>query len=796
MIVSIDWLKDYVDIDMPLEEMAEKLTIAGLECVLKKVGKSIPEGVVVGKVLEKKAHPNADSLSVCKVDVGAPEILNIVCGAPNVDVGQFVPVATVGTQLTSDFVIKKAKLRGEPSQGMICAEDELGIGEDHTGIMVLKGEHKVGTPFSDYFKTSLVLDIDITANRPDAMSHWGVAREIATIYGKEFKKIPIFLNETGPSITDIAKIEIADTDACPRYTARVVQNVKIAPSPQWMVDRLEALDLRSINNVVDAANYVLMETGHPLHTFDLDKLKGQTIKVRKAEKDEKLTTIDHKERQLSEEILLICDAEEAIALAGIMGGKDSGVSDDTVNVLIESAYFDATVIRKGSKLQQLSTDASKRFERGVDPNETLVYAQDRLAALLVELAGGTISKGMIDVYPKPISKKTAQLRMDHVKRVTGIDISKEECIKTLMGLEFGILEDNEKELTVEIPSFRPDVDREIDLVEEVLRIGHLDKIPSMGRMKISVAEEYDKFHPFLTDLRSFFVGLGMHEAVNNSLINEDMANKNIWAYTPLRVLNPLSNEMNMLRADMIQPLLGSLRANALKKRTNIRLFEMANVIEKNDYSDTNAVEHYNLGVICSAPVFGLNWTNEDKPADFFYMKGVLEQLLSKLNFNYELKENTSRDEFSILYDIVVRKKVLGKIGQYKTGYFEKLQLQYPVVVMELQLMKLFNWYNPRKQYKSIPQFPSIFRDMSLIVDKKSKSATILNEIKQSGGKYLVDLALYDVYIDDVKLGNDKKALSLRLEFRSDEMTLKDELVDDVMNKLFERLKKQYGAQLR
>ncbi|MFA6617642.1 MAG: phenylalanine--tRNA ligase subunit beta [Candidatus Neomarinimicrobiota bacterium] len=796
MIVSIDWLKDYVNIDMPLEEMAEKLTIAGLECVLKEAGKSIPKGVVVGKVLEKKAHPNADSLSVCKVDVGAPEILNIVCGAPNVDAGQFVPVATVGTQLTPDFLIKKAKLRGEPSQGMICAEDELGIGEDHTGIMVLEGDHTVGTPFSEYFKTSLVLDIDITANRPDAMSHWGVAREIAAIYGKEFKKIPLSLNETGPAIADIAKIEIADIEACPRYTARVVQNVKIAPSPKWMVDRLEALGLRSINNVVDAANYVLMETGHPLHTFDLDMLKGQTIKVRRAEKDEKIATIDHKERELSEEILLICDAEEAIALAGIMGGTESGVSDKTVNVLIESAYFDAAVVRKGSKLQQLSTDASKRFERGVDPNETLVYAQDRLAALLVELAGGTLAKGMIDVYPEPISKKTAKLRIDHVKRVTGIEISKEDCIKTLKGLEFLILEDKDNELTVEIPSFRPDVDREIDLIEEVLRIGHLDKIPSMGRMKISVAEEYDKFHPFLTDLRSFFVGLGMHEAVNNSLINEDMANKNIWAYTPLRVLNPLSNEMNMLRADMIQPLLSSLRANALKKRTNIRLFEMANVIEKNDHSDTNALEHYNLGVICSAPVFGLNWTNEDKAADLFYMKGVLEQLLSTLNFNYKLKENTSRDEFDILYDILIRKTVVGKIGQYKADYFEKLQLQYPVALMELQLTKLFNWYNPRKQYTSIPQFPSIFRDMSLVVDKKCKSATILNEINQNGGKYLVDLALYDVYIDDVKLGNDVKALSIRLEFRSNEMTLKDKLVDDVMNKLFERLKKQYGAQLR
>ncbi len=796
MIVSIDWLKDYIDIDMSLDDLAEKLTIAGLECVVKEVGKSIPEGVVVGKVLERKAHPNAESLSVCKVDVGGEDILNIVCGAPNVDAGQFVPVATLGTQLTPDFQIKAVKLRGEPSVGMICAEDELGLGNDHSGIIVLEGEHEIGKPFGDYFTSSKILDIDITANRPDAMSHWGVAREIAAITGKEFKKIPISLDEQGPSINDIANINIESTDGCPRYTARVVQNVKIGPSPKWMVDRLEALGLRSINNVVDASNYVLMETGHPLHAFDFDKLKGHAVNVRFAHKDEKLTTIDHKERELSQDMLLICDGEEAVALAGIMGGTQSEVSDDTVNVLIESAYFTPAAIRKGSKQQQLSTDASKRFERGTDPNETLIYAQDRLASLIMELAGGTLAKGLIDIYPEPIEPLTASLRIDHVKRVTGIDISKDDCKLTLERLEFDVIKDEDNTLTVKIPTFRPDVEREIDLIEEVLRINNLDKIPSMSRMTISVAEEYDKFHPFLTGLRNFFVGYGMHEAVNNSLVNETVATSGIWGYTPLKILNPLSAEMNMLRTDMVQPLLGSLRSNALKKRNNIRLFELANVIEKNDFSETHAVEHYNLGVLCSAPVWGLNWTGEDKPADIFYMKGILEHLLASLNFNYKLKENTNRDEFEILYDIVVKKAVIGKIGQYKMEQFEKLQLQYPLVVMELQVGKLFNWYNPKKQYDPVPQFPSIFRDMSLVMDKTSKAAGIFNEIKQNGGKYLVDLVLYDVYIDDEKLGKDKKALSLRLEFRSDEKTLKDEVIDDVMNKLFERLKNQYGAQLR
>ena len=796
MIVSLDWLKEYIDIDMPLDELADKLTIAGLECVVKEVGKSIPQGVVVGKVLEKKAHPNADTLSVCKVDVGREEVLNIVCGAPNVDAGQYVPVATLGTQLTPDFQIKEVKLRGEPSVGMICAEDELGLGNNHTGIIVLEGEHKLGTSYDDYFASSKILDIDITANRPDAMSHWGVAREIGAISGKPFKKVAIDLVENGPNINEIAKVNISTTEGCPRYTARVIEGVKIAPSPKWMVDRLEAIGLRSINNVVDASNYVLMETGHPLHAFDLDNLKDRSINVRFANENEKLVTIDHKERELSKDMLLICDGESAIALAGIMGGTESEVSDSTVNVFIESAYFTPAVIRKGSKQQQLSTDASKRFERGMDPNATLVYAQDRLASLILELAGGTLAKGMIDIYSEPIPAKTAQLRIEYVKRVTGIDIPKQECRTTLERLKFEVINDEDNTLTVTIPTFRPDVEREIDLVEEVLRVNNLDKIPSMNRMTISVAEEYDKFHPFLTDMRNFFVGYGMHEAVNNSLVNETVATSGIWDYTPLRILNPLSAEMNMLRTDMIQPLLGSLRLNALKKRNNIRLFELANVIEKNDHTDTHALEHYNLGVLCSAPVFGLNWTGENKAADIFYMKGILEHLLGSLNFNYKLKENTNRDEFEILYDIVVKKAVVGKIGQYKMEQFEKLQLQYPLVVMELQVGKLFNWHNVKKQYDPIPQFPSIFRDMSLVMDKTSKAAGIFNEIKQNGGKYLVDLVLYDVYIDNEKLGKDKKALSLRLEFRSAEKTLKDEVVDDVMNKLFERLKNQYGAQLR
>jgi phenylalanyl-tRNA synthetase beta chain len=795
MIVSIDWLREYVDIDIPLQELAEKLTVSGLECVLKQSGKVIPEGVLVGHVVEKEPHPDAAKLSVCKVDIGSGELLSIVCGAPNVQAGQRVPVATVGTRLTPDFEIKKVRLRGVDSEGMICAEDELGLGNDHRGIMVLTDDHKVGTPFSSYFPTNNILDIDVTANRPDVMSHWGVARVVEAITGNSFRKKDFELKEAGPDIDTLTRVEIAAPEACPRYTARIIHGVKVGPSPIWLQRHLEAVGLRPVNNVVDASNYVLMETGHPLHTFDLDKLKGPMINVRFATKNEKFETLDHKVRELSEDILLICDAEKPVAMAGIMGGTESEVDDQTVNILIESAYFNPSVVRKGSKQQQISTDASKRFERGADPNDTLVYAQDRLASLIVELAGGRIAKGMIDMYPAPVPPKELELRLDYVKRVTGIGILMKDCRITLQRLGFEILHEEEHLLRVKVPTFRPDIEREIDLVEEVA-MNHIDKIPAMTRMNIFINESFDRLHPFLTKIRQFFVGHGMHEAVNNSLISQQSAEAGIWSYTPLKILNPLSNEMDVLRTDMIQPLLGSLRTNALKKRSNIRLFELANVIEQNDQKETHAEEHYNLGVLCCSSLWGLSWTAGDTPADIFYLKGILDHLFGELGMDYKLKENKDRDEYEILFDVFVRKTLVGKIGQFREHLFDKLQLQYPVAVMELQIGKIFEWYHPMPKYVPTPQFPSIFRDMSLVMNKNTAAEVILNEINQHGGKYLVDLVLYDVYIDDKKLGEDKKALSFRLEFRSKTTTLKDSDVDDVMNKLFDRLKKQYGAQLR
>lgn len=797
MKVSLNWLKQYIKIEEKPEVLAEKLTLAGLEATVEVVGKTVPEKVVIGEVTAVEKHPNADKLSVCKVDVGAEEELTIVCGAPNVSANQKVPVALVGAKLAPDFKIKKAKLRGVKSNGMICAEDELGLGNMHDGIMVLDNDYEIGKSFNEYLDTEIIFDIELTPNRPDCMSHFGVVREIGAItdFGYKFEKID--LDETGDKIDDLVKINIEDEYACPRYSARVIQNIEVKESPKWLKERVESVGLRSVNNVVDASNFVLMETGHPLHTFDLDKISGAEINVRFAKKDEKFETIDHIERKLSDEILLICDSDKPIAMGGIMGGSFSEVDDNTKNVLVECAYFNPAVIRKGSKLQQLSTDSSKRFERGVDPNETLLYAQNRLADLIHKIAGGEISKGIIDIYPKVIESKSVKLRYSKVKEITGIEISKQEIERIFIALGFEIIEKNSDKIVVNIPTFRPDIEREIDLVEEVIRINSMDKIPTIRRLNITLPETVDKLHPFLKSVRNLFVGLGFNESLSNSLVSEKMANSNIWNYEPLKIKNPLSKEMNTLRTDITQSLIANMKINVLRKRENIRLFEIGKVIVKEERSETGAKEFLNLGFLISGSVWGLNWNEKPKSVDLFYVKGIVSILLEKYGIqNIKYKTEESEDKNSEIVNVFVKKKQIGKIIQYKKEKFNKLQLEYPVVIAELNLDFIFKNRKEIKKYKEISLYPSIMRDISIVIGKDKFAKDLLKEIKTNGGDYLKDVVIYDRFVDENKLGKNKISLSFRLEFGSDKRTLKDDEIEEIMKRIFNKLLTNYGAELR
>ena len=798
MKIVLDWLKDYVDIDRPLEEICDLLTEAGLECQIIKSGPAVPEGIVIGEILSVQPHPDADKLSVCLVNVGLDESLQIVCGAPNVAQGQKVPVATVGTALTPEFTIKKAKLRGVASNGMICAEDELGLSDDHSGIMILDPSYEIGKDLNSYLNSQIVLDIDLTANRPDCMSHIGVAREVAALTGKTLHIPEARPKEKGPEIHSMTNVNILAPDGCPRYTARLIKNVKIGPSPKWLKDRIEAIGLRSVNNVVDASNYVLHETGHPLHTFDFDELAGQKIIVRYAGEKETFETLDHKVRDLSKDILLICDAEKPVALAGIMGGLHSEISDNTVNVLIESAYFNPVTIRKGSKQQFLSTDSSKRFERGCDPNVNIVYAQNRLAELILDVAGGELAKGMIDVYPNVIKPLKVTMRFAHLKRITALDISPQICKKIFEDLQMEVLSMSDSAITVSVPTFRPDLEREIDLIEEVLRIYGLNKVKGNSHLEFSISESFDELNPFLNRMRELMMGHGFHEAISNSLISGDMAHNNLWGYEPVSLMNPLSGEMDHLRSDLIQPLIHNLKINAARKRRQIRLFEMGRIMAKDLSQDTHAREYLNLGLLTCSDLWDLHWTSAPVPADFFYVKGILYNILDHLGIKgVTLKDITAEnDSYEILMNILTDKKVIGKIGEFKPALFEKLQLEYPVVIMEINLDSLFALKKPVIKCEQVSQFPSVMRDISIIVDKTMNSETLMKEIHLNGSKFLKDVVVYDQYLDDEKLTQEKKALSFRLRFQSVERTLKDQEIDRIMEKIFNTLIRKYGAQFR
>lgn len=798
MKVDLNWLQDYVEIDQPLEEIRDLLTEAGLECQIVESGPSVAKGVIVGEVLSVENHPDADKLSVCTVNTGAEKPLQIVCGAPNVATGQKVPVATVGTPLTPEFTIKKAKLRGVSSHGMICAEDELGLSDDHSGIMVLEDSCEIGQSLNEYLPKTVILDIDLTANRPDCMSHIGVAREVAALTGKPLKIPEVTLKETGPDIYSLTQVDVSAGDGCPRYTARVIRNVKIGPSPDWLKARIEAVGLRSVNNVVDASNYVLHETGHPLHTFDFDKLSDHRIVVRYAEEGETFETLDHKERILSGDVLLICDGQKPVAMAGIMGGLHSEISDKTVNVLIESAYFDPPTIRKGSKQQLISTDSSKRFERGTDPDANLIYAQDRLAAMIIDLAGGELARGMIDVYPQKIEPLPITMRFDKLKKITALDIPRETCRYIFESLEIRVQSMNDSSITVLAPTFRPDLEREIDLIEEILRIYGLNQVKANSRLQFSMPDTVDELNPFFNRIRDMFVGFGFHEAISNSLVSEEMAKAGFWGYEPVSLLNPLSVDMNHLRTDMIQPLLHNLQVNAARKRQHVRLFEIGRVMEKDPDSETGTREYQNLGMIMCSDMWDLHWIESPAPADFFYGKGILSRFLQNLGITDIILKKTDFDsnQYQVLMDIYSGKTLIGKIGEYNPEFLSKSQLEYPVVILELKLDILFERRKDVFKYSPVSPYPSMTRDISIVVDKNMESETLMKEIHLKGSKFLKDVVVYDQYMDDEKLSPGKKALSYRLWFQSDEKTLEDQDIDRIMEKLFNILIRKYGAQLR
>jgi phenylalanyl-tRNA synthetase beta chain len=793
MKISWRWLQDYVDVDLSPEEAAEKLTISGTE-----IGSLTPltselSGVVVGEVISKDKHPRADRLSVCQVNVGQ-EVLTVICGAPNVAAGQKVPVALVGSVLPGGFKIEARAIRGVLSQGMICSEKELDISEEATGIMVLADDAPVGEALQKVLALEdMVLEADLTPNRPDCMSMVGIAREVAAICQTSVRKPAVEITEGSKPIHELVTVQVHDPEACPRYTARLIQGVKIGPSPPWLSRRLVASGVRSLNNVVDITNYVLMELGQPLHAFDYNLLAGAEIQVRRAKKGEKFVTLDEKEHLLSPEILLICDAEKPVALAGIMGGLESEVTSDTKNILLESAYFHPATTRRGSKRLNISTESSMRFERGIDPNGVL-FALDRAAQLICELAGGEVAKGAVDCYPKPIEPQKITLRVQRANQLLGTKLSVDQMTAFLEGLCFETT--GEDPLEVRVPTFRPDVTREIDIIEEIARLYGYDRIEARvhagGALKIPLLWEEQA----IGEIKSALCSLGLYEVVTNSLTAPALLQAIGYQEPPREIVNPLSEDLSVLRPSLIPGLLQVLRRNFHRAIRDIRIFELGTTFHPPTREDFSAEKRSLCGAIAGRrrPA---SWDQRDLQVDFYDLKGLLESFLNKLsidNFNFlPYDGGVFRSGFSAT--LTVRDTHCGSLGQLAPKVKSAFELESDIFLFQLDVDTLMGTMAGERRYVGLPKFPAAERDLAIVVSEEVSAGDVDGAIRQAGGDMVVEVRLFDVYRGE-QIAAGKKGLAYSLRYQSPEKTLTDAEVEEIQHRIMAVLEDKFEAQLR
>lgn len=798
MKISLNWLKDYIDLSgISVDDICDKLSFAGLEIeeVINQ-GKQL-ENFVIGFVKERKKHPNADKLSVCIVSDGTQDY-NVVCGAPNVDSGQKIPFAKVGAVIPANGMkLEKAKIRGEVSFGMICSERELGISDNHEGIMVLDASAKEGMPLSEFFgMDDIVLDVAITPNRADALSHIGIARDLSAIYNRPMKYPEIDLKESSKKSVDAASIEIMDPINCPRYVGKVVMNVDIKESPEWMKRRLKSVGLRPINNVVDVSNYVLYEIGQPLHTFDLDNVADKKIIVRQADDKEKFITLDSKERILSSADLMICDGQKPVAVAGVMGGENSEITNVTKNILIESAHFNPSSVRKTAKKLGLSTDASYRFERGSDPNIT-VWAARRASQLIQQTAGGDVYSGEIDICPKPITNKTTSVRFERIQKILGYKIHKDEVKRILLNLGFELTSENENELSLKIPTYRHDIEREIDVIEEIARIYGYEKIPEISKISVVLEPKVDQ-SAFNDKVRETLISLGFFEIMTNSLLKEDTAQK---FGNAIKLLNPQNSEMTHLRTSMLPGLLQAISNNLKVNEKDLMFFEIGKVFERKgeneikDFSDFEESENLLIGI--SGKAVRTEWYEKDRDYDFYDLKGYLHAFMNKflpdVQLNFEYKNGDEIKDFS--YEIFDDNYIIGTAGRIKKQLTDIFDVNQEVFVCVINLDNIKKVNLSPKTFKELLKFPKVYRDFAFVFDKNVESDRVVEVIRSTGSKLLHQIKLFDIFQSD-SLGKDKKSLAFQLEYFDVTKTLTEEEVDKEFRKAIKTVQEKFNAQLR
>lgn len=798
MRVSYQWLKEYVDVQVSPEELAAMLTLSGLEVdLIEKPGKGI-EGIVIGEIREMAQHPNADKLTVTKVDIGR-DVLEIVCGAKNIFVGAKVPIAPVGVTLPGGMKIEKAKLRGVTSHGMICSEDELGLKEERQpGVMILTGDCKAGDSFIRFMGLDdVILVLDLTPNFAHALSMVGVAREVAARLGMPLKRPEILVKESGPAVSELTSVEILDPDLCPRYTARVIRGVRVGESPEWLKRCLTAAGVRSINNVVDVTNYVLMELGQPLHAFDYDRLSGHRIVVRRAGHAGAIITLDEKERNLDTDVLAICDAEKPICIAGVMGGANSEVTGATVNLLLESAYFDPVSIRKSARRFGIPSEASYRFERGVDI-DAVIEASNRAVQLIQEVAGGEIATGLIDVYPAPAPLRVIPLRTWRVNKLLGTRLTRDEIAQLLTRLGF-MVQVTGDDLDVTVPTFRGDVTWEADLFEEVARLYGYDRIPGVlpegnyriGRLTPSQLLE-DR-------TREFMNAVGLNETMSYSFINPNAYDKlglppeHPWRNS-IRLRNPLSEEYAVMRRTLVADLLRVTALNVNRGVNEVPVYELARVYNPRE---NDLPEEWRM---LTAAVIGLpeNDPWRQRAAGFFYLKGILDQYAETFGLGELAYERTTAMEM-----LHPGRGAIVKAGGVEIGYLGEIHpdvlsnygLEERVTVFELNFETVVQLIHNERRYRELPKFPASTRDIALLVDREVSMQAIKDIIAGTGSEFLESVELFDLY-QGAQVPAGKKSMAFAMSYRAKDRTMTDEEVNGIMERLFARLKEETGAEIR
>ena len=820
MNISYKWLKEYVDFDMTAQQVADALTSTGLEVDALEEVQSIKgglKGLYVGKVLTCEAHPNSDHLHVTTVDLGKGEPSQIVCGAPNVAAGQKVIVADLGCVLydgDKEFVIKKSKLRGVESNGMICAEDEIGVGTSHDGIIVLPEDAVVGTPAAEYYnlESDWLIEVDITANRADGLSHWGVARDLYAWLKSNGYETKMHRPDCSKFTVDNhdlpIEVKIENTEACKRYACVSISDCEVKESPDWLKNKLNTIGLRPINNIVDITNYVMMAYGQPLHTFDADMVKGHQIVVKTMPEGTPFQTLDGEEHKLSDRDLAICNAEDPMCIAGVFGGKGSGTYETTKNVVLESAYFHPTWIRKSARRHGLSTDASFRFERGVDPNGT-IYALQQAAILCKELAGGKVSMEIVDVYPEKMENAVVDLSYQYVHGLVGKEIPTDKIKAICESLEMKVLEETAEGLKLEIPAYRVDVTRPCDVVEDILRIyGYNNvEIPTQLKGSLVIKGDEDQKHKLANIVSEQLVGEGFNEILNNSLTKGAYyEGRNAYAAENcVKIMNPLSTDLNVMRQTLLFGGLESVQHNVNRKRANLRFFEFGNVYtfdpEKANLDDPMQAykEQYHAALWLTGKRVEGSWAHANEESSFYELSAYVENILRRIGVKPGMIvcKKSENDIFSAGLTIENRGgKKLIEMGIITKKLLKQFGLDAPVFYAELNWTALMKVIKKNEVlYTEVPKFPAVSRDLALLVDNSVEFAQIEQIARATEKKLLKKVELFDVYEGD-KLPAGKKSYAVNFILQDEEKTMGDKQIEAIMNKLIAQLKKQLNAELR